>query len=61
MRDRYSYQWASERVKNVLGLAFAVPKKTEGDNLGDAPEESIMRSGDKVSPHLMRQWTKPRE
>lgn len=58
MRRKYSYKWASERVKNVLGLAFAIPKKDEDE---DAPQESLMRGGQKVNPHLMKVWSKGRD
>lgn len=53
VRARYSYKWASERVKNVLGIAFSVPAK---DEVGDAPKESIMRSGESPEKNLIRQW-----
>lgn len=55
MRNAHSYKWASERVKNVLGLAFAVPAK-EGED--EAPAESKMQGGQKVDPHLMRSWSR---
>lgn len=43
-------------MKNVLGLALAVPKK-DGDEHGNAPPESMMRGGSKVDPHLSKVWT----
>lgn len=53
MTQQYSYRWAAKRVKNVIGLGMAVPPKNESE---DAPEESLMRGGQKVNPHLMKIW-----
>lgn len=54
-----SARWVAKRVKNVVGLGMAVPKKDkDGDEVGDAPEESRMMSGERVDPHLMRLWKK---
>lgn len=54
MRRKYSYQWAAERVKNVLGLALATIKEEVPKQDPDLKPHESFRPDAAFTPDVMQ-------